>query len=397
MNPSHTPAERTRHLQQEIDTLGHAGGGQLTIPPGLWECGSLRLRSGVEIHLAPGATLKAADDPTLFDPVGEHDPAITANAKLRAFLWARDEVDIAIRGPGRLDGGGTPETRPDWTLAQDLFRPALCYLQDCRRIRVEDADLVHSKWWCLHLRRCDHVQVRGVRMDHSWPNSDGIDPDGCRNVLISDCTLKCGDDCIVFKSTQGDPNENAVISNCILETHHACFKLGTESFGAFRNITLSNCVMRGHVAFGLYMKDGGLMENIRAMNLVIDTTSEWPLLIDAMARYHDADRPAGTIRNVALADCTFTGPGRVWLEGPADTPLQNIRLRNIDWNVTGPVPSPPKTKPTGSARTRIQPDRPDYAADPAHILAIRAPDLRVEGLHLSGPDAERPILKTFTD
>jgi hypothetical protein len=141
------------------------------------------------------------------------------------------------------------------------------------------------------------------------------------------------------------------------------------------------------------MKDGGVMENIRGMNLVVDTSSEWPVLIDAMARYHDENKPAGIIRNVSLSDCTFSGPGRVWIEGPEEAPLENIRLQNLDWHLTGPVPDPPITKPTGSARTRIDPDRPAHEADPAHILAVRA-DVDVQGVRLSGND--RPSVGTFT-
>lgn len=387
--------ERTLLLQQHINELSRQGGGTVQIPAGTWSCGSIRLRSGVELHLQSGAVLQASGDSSLYDPVGDHDPSITANAKLRAFFWASGEEDISIRGPGRIDGGGTREQCPDWASAQDLFRPALFYLQDCTRLRFTECELVNSKWWCLHLRRCTDVCIRGVLMDHSWPNSDGIDPDGCRNVLISDCRLRCGDDCIVFKSTQGDHVENATVTNCILETNHACFKLGTESFGAFRNITVSNCVMRGHVAFGLYMKDGGIMENIRGTNLVVDTTSPWPVLIDAMARYYDEGKPAGVIRNVALSNCSFSGPGRVWLEGPEESPLENIRLQEIDWHVSGPVPSPPETKPTGSARTRINPARPSYESHPEHILAIHCGEIEVNGVRLSGPDGQRPLLNSF--
>ncbi len=394
-NPQHSETERTRILQQEIDRLSAQGGGCLQVPPGTWSCGSLRLRSGVELQLEAGAKLLASEDPELYAPVGDHDPSITANAKLRAFLWASGEQNIGIRGPGCIDGGGTEDSRPDWSSAQDVFRPALFYIQDCSGLRITDCDLRNSKWWCLHLRRCEDVLIRGVVMDHSWPNSDGIDPDGCRNVIISDCRLRCGDDCIVFKSTQGDDVEHATVTNCVLETNHACFKLGTESFGNFRNITVSNCVMRGHVAFGLYMKDGGLMENIRGMNLVVETSSPWPILLDAMARYYDEGKVAGIIRNVALSNISLSGAGRIWVEGPEEAPLENIRLQDIDWHVNGAIPQPAETKPTGSARTRSNPDRPPYEEDPAQVLAIRCPGLKLSGLSLSGEGASRPLLKQF--
>jgi polygalacturonase len=41
-------------------------------------------------------------------------------------------------------------------------------------------------------------------------NTDGIDPDGCRDVVVSACRMVCGDDCIVIKSAEGDPRANIV-------------------------------------------------------------------------------------------------------------------------------------------------------------------------------------------
>ncbi len=228
-----------------------------------------------------------------------------------------------------------------------MFRPAVAYFEDCADIRIEDTRILNAKWWTLHLRRCRDIRIRNITIDNTWPNSDGIDPDGCRDLIISDSRLRCGDDCILIKSTQGDANENAVITNCLLETPKACMKLGTESFGDFRNILVSNSVLRGDVGFGLYLKDGGCMKNIRGMNLIFDTASDWPILIDAMARDYQSGKTPGMIRNVSLSDCTLKGPGRVWIEGPEDQPLETITLRNLDWEVTGSVPQPPATKPTG--------------------------------------------------
>ncbi|HHT36025.1 MAG TPA: glycoside hydrolase family 28 protein, partial [Firmicutes bacterium] len=93
-------------------------------------------------------------------------------------------------------------------------------------------------------------------------NTDGIDPDGCRNVTISDCKITTGDDSIVIKSTEGDLSENITVTNCILSSRHAALKLGTEAIGDVKNITFSNCVIRSNVGLALYMKDGSNYENI---------------------------------------------------------------------------------------------------------------------------------------
>lgn len=399
-NPPHrieanasTPAEHTACVQAAIDAVHKAGGGTVTLAPGVHVCGSLTLRSGVELHLAHGSRLLAAEDSALFPTFEGHDPTLTANKAFGALLQARDARDIAITGTGTVDGGGAWEAAPNWLAAQLIFRPAMAYFEGCTGVRIEQVSFVGAKWWCLHLRRCERVRLHGLHMRHNWPNSDGIDPDGCRDVIISDCDLTCGDDCIVAKSTQGDDCENIVVTNCILTTPCACVKLGTESRGTFRNITVTNCVMRGDVGFALYMKDGGCMENIQASQLLIDTESAYPILIDAMPRDHASGAPAGTIRNVRLGASSVRGPGRAWIEGPEEGGVENIRLHDIDWILTAPLSAEPAPKPLGSARVRIDPARPAYEAHRAQVLAIHVRGLRLDNWSLTGADAaDRPLL-----
>lgn len=383
------PSETTRHFQFLLDRAAEAGGGRVEIPPGLHVCGSLELKSGVELHLCSGACLRAAEDPALFPARIRHEGSRTANDKCGALLSARDARDISVTGFGTLDGGGEWDDCPDWKSAQDIFRPAVGFFEGCTGLRVEGVRIVGAKWWTLHLMRCEDTMIRGVRMRNNWPNSDGIDPDGCRRMIISDCHLVCGDDCIVLKSTAGDTCEDICVSNCVLETPKACLKIGTESLGVFRNVSMANCVLKGDVALGLYMKDGGAIENVQAVNLLADMTSAYPFLIDAMPRDYRAGSSAGSIRNITLRGCRVRGPGRIWVEGTEDEPLENITLADFDWDVTGPIPENPQPKPVGSARVVLDPDRPAYEARRTHLVAVHVNDLHVRDIRLHGADGGR--------
>ena len=42
-------------IQAAIDEVASAGGGRVTVPAGAHESGSIRLRSGIELHLEKGA------------------------------------------------------------------------------------------------------------------------------------------------------------------------------------------------------------------------------------------------------------------------------------------------------------------------------------------------------
>ena len=385
------PAETTRHFQSLLDRAADAGGGRVEIPPGLHVCGSLELKSGVELHLCQGARLRAADDASLFPARIRFEASRTANDKCGALLFARDANEVAITGFGTLDGGGDWEACPDWKSAQSIFRPAVGFFENCSGLRIEGVRIVGAKWWTLHLMRCEDTMLRGIRMRSNWPNSDGIDPDGCRRMIISDCHLICGDDCIVLKSTVGDTCEDICVSNCVLETPKACLKIGTESLGAFRNISMANCVLKGDVAFGLYMKDGGCIENVQASNLLADMTSAYPFLIDAMPRDYRSGAPAGAIRNISLRGCRVRGPGRIWVEGTETEPVENISISDMDWDVTASIPENPEPKPVGSARVIIDPERPKYEASRAHLVAVHVKDLHVEGIRLHGADGGRDL------
>ena len=48
---------QTQEIQSAIDALSAAGGGTLTLQPGVYHTGALHLKSGVELHLASAGTV----------------------------------------------------------------------------------------------------------------------------------------------------------------------------------------------------------------------------------------------------------------------------------------------------------------------------------------------------
>lgn len=66
----------------------------------------------------------------------------------------------------------------------------------------------------------DGVYIRSSLAEGVW--ADGIDPDGCKDVRISNCTIETGDDAIVFYSMNwfgpALPCENITVTNCRLSS-----------------------------------------------------------------------------------------------------------------------------------------------------------------------------------
>ena len=56
-------AKDTAAVQRAVDACAGAGGGEVLLPKGTYLSGSVFLKSGVDFHLAEGATLKGSPDP----------------------------------------------------------------------------------------------------------------------------------------------------------------------------------------------------------------------------------------------------------------------------------------------------------------------------------------------
>ncbi|WP_245534385.1 glycoside hydrolase family 28 protein [Xylanimonas cellulosilytica] len=269
----------TESLQARIDEAAARGGGRVTVGPGVHRTGSLRLRSHVELHVEAGAVLQFVPDPALYPPVEARWEGAPATIH-QPCLYAHDAEHVAITGDGVIDGGGGPwwEAFRAGTLAHP--RPTLVGLHRCTHVRLRDVTLRSSPAWTVHPLLCDDVAVRDVTIVNppDSPNTDGIDPESCRNVRISGCHIDVGDDCIALKAgTEASPErvacENVVVTGCTLVHGHGGVVLGSEMSGGIRNVVVADCVFQG-TDRGIRLKArrgrGGVVEDVRVSNVVMD-------------------------------------------------------------------------------------------------------------------------------
>jgi polygalacturonase len=335
----------TKAIQAAIDACHQNGGGQVMFPAGQYLSGTIVLKDNVYLILTGGATLLGSKN------IADYEP--------KYLVFARGAKNIGLLGPGSINGQGDafwrgkerPYIRPERTIE----------LEECRNVLIRDLQIRNSAAFNIAVEECDRVTITGVSIinDRDAPNTDGIDPISCSNVLISDCYIETGDDAICPKSRgTGKPCENLVVTNCVLISDDSAIKCGTRSDGAIRNCTFSNIVIRDtKYGIGFYMKDGGVYEDIQFSNISIETTRrglERPNGTNGYAIFMDIEKreesgSLGRIRNIMFSDLNITTPdGNCLLAGMPEQKIENITFDNVRMRVTNRTDLSGRRKPRGT-------------------------------------------------
>ena len=365
-------------LQPQIEAVAAAGGGRVTVPPGEWlSKRAVHLRSNVELHLEEGATLVFPDDPEAYLPAVRSSYSCIEFYGLSPLVYAYGATNVSVTGGGtlttrmglwrdwflrdtatmnenqrRLYAWGENDTPVEERRFEDLrtarIRPAFVEFERCANVRLEGFRIKYSPLWCVHLRLCDGVVVRGLDIRAKGHNNDGIDVNASRNVLIENCTLEQGDDAFVIKSGRdrdgrrvGVPCENVEIRNCTVKRAVVLLGVGSEVSGGVRNISLHDCKVteRANAVIRVKTSDrkGAYIENVSVSNVNVAATADIGAIVSLItnidyqwgkypAREHIVTRIDGfRVENVTA------GPVRkiYALYGDARLPPENIVIRNV--------------------------------------------------------------------
>lgn len=347
----------TDAIQKAIDKVAQDGGGVVYFPPGNYITGTIRIGNNVTLYLEAGATIWASKK--------------REDYRYECLIYAEDAINIALRGRGTIDGNGTSFWKREkgrWVTGD--WRPnRMMKFVKCDNLMLEDITIKNSPAWTIHPIDCNRVTIRGISIlngiyEDDGPNTDGINPDGCTNVRISDCYLQCGDNAITFKITDR-PNGNRVcrditVTNCVTISDRIAIKLGSETHGEFRNITISNCtIIDGAGGIGIQMRDGGILDGFLVNNVSM-TLKDGGQPIYIWSHRRTDETPFGTVRNVKISNVTAIGDGCIFLTGPKEKYMEGITLENISifmsggyekkWNDDPPYPFPvfgPQNSPYG--------------------------------------------------
>ena len=344
----------TQAIQSAIEACAQHGGGTVFFPAGQYVTGSLFLQSHLTLHLDAGAVVLGSEDPADYPIItgrweGAEQPTHAS------LITGRDLHNIAIMGRGTIDGRGTHWWQRFTAGTLDHPRPRLISFANCTDVLIEGITATNSPSWTINPVRCANVTVNQVTIINpaDSPNTDGINPDSCSDVRISNCYVSVGDDCITIKSgseaeavDKRAPCTNVTITNCIMAHGHGGVVIGSEMSGGVRNVVISNCVFIG-TDRGIRLKSrrgrGGLVEDIRISNIVMtDVLCPFTMnLYYGCGAWGDTDvsdkRPQpvtdGTphFRRIQLSHITARDVkyAAAFLYGLAEMPVEDISLSDI--------------------------------------------------------------------
>lgn len=357
-------AKNTRAIADAIAACARAGGGRVLVPAGVWLTGPIHLRSNVNLHLAEGAVLRFSQVFADYLPV-----VYTQRGGVRCYnysplIYAHKCTNIAVTGAGTLDGQGEvwwpwKKRQPGMSrlfeagaqglpLKQRVFgteadgvRPPFIQPIECRNVLLEGFTVTNGPSWNIHPVLCENVTVRRVSVTTMGPNNDGIDPDACRNVVVEDCLLDTGDDCICLKAGRnedawavGQPCENVVVRRCRTLRGHGGVVLGSEMSAGIRNVLVHDCQFEG-TQRGIRIKScpgrGGAIENVWFQDIAMDRISAAAIHITLRYTRQDGDPKAlPRFRNIHVRNVTC-GKAKTAVEmfGLPEQFIENVSLEDV--------------------------------------------------------------------
>lgn len=319
----------TASFEKAINTLASQGGGELTVPAGIWFTGPIILKSNINLHLEKGAVILFSPDVALY-PLVETIFEGLDTRRCQSPISGRNLTNVAITGQGAIDGNGhywrplkrekvtesewkqaiarggvykrptywfpypqtlkgdtisnmnVPQnlkTEEEWQSVRHFLRPVMVSLIECTNVWLQGVIFQNSPAWNLHPLMCENVLIEEVQVRNPSyaQNGDGLDLESCKNALIVNSTFDVGDDGICLKSGKDEdgrrrarPCENVVVDGCTVFKGHGGFVVGSEMSGGVRNVLVSNCQFLG-TDVGLRFKSnrgrGGMVENIWIRNI----------------------------------------------------------------------------------------------------------------------------------
>ncbi len=400
----------TDAFAKAIASLSAKGGGELIVPPGFWLTGPIRLCSNLNLHLERGALIRFSKDFNLY-PLTVIDMKGVKEVDSISPIFGQNLENVAITGEGIIDGGGDAWrpmkkeklTELDWDalvnsggvldskgetwwpstnamagekIVENLrtngvltlekyepyhqhLRPKMVRVIGCKRVLLQGVTFENPPNWTLNPAQCEDVSILNVNIHNSYAaqNSDALDLESCRHVIIKDSTFDAGDDGICLKSGRdaegrrlGLPDEDILVEGCTVYHAHGGFVIGSEMSGSVRNVRVDNCTFIG-TDVGLRFKSmrgrGGVVEKIYISNVrmlgILNNAIDFNMFVYATKAQKNVPVPPVSEKTPKFQDIHIENlvcrgaDNAIVLVGLPEMPIRDIDFKNVSITSQGGI------------------------------------------------------------
>ncbi len=342
----------TLAINAAIKACNARGGGRVVFAAGTYRSGTIYWLDNITLDLEAGATIQGSENLADYPSIPE-----TSEWRNTALLVAYRAKNIAITGPGTIDGNGRAfidPTAQSFSTSFDLLltrqgkawgermsqfnegplkmklRPGVLILVlHSQNIDVHDLHVVDAPNWGVKLMCSDHIKVKDLDVRNSLliPNDDALDASNSTDVSITDSYLQAGDDALVIGGPCADGwckhiTENVFVNNVTLVSRSAAIRVG-PAFAGVRNVDISDVtVIDSNRGIAVQTRSSEIVENITFSNITLGTR-----LIDGP--WWGSGEPIA----ISAGKCDYVS----WPSTNASGYIRHIKFNNVRATTQSPI------------------------------------------------------------
>lgn len=368
-------SDDTKFIQAAI--LSAPKDSRVLIPEGIYLITNLFLKSDINLEICKDAELRAKTDRDEFVKFPPFIESYDETEEYHLGTWEGNPLpmfagiicgvnvnNVTLYGEGIINGNAS---RDDWwnqpKIMRGAFRPRLFFINKCDNVSLQGLTLKNSPAWTIHPFFSNDLKFYNLFINNpsDSPNTDGLDPESCKNVEIAGVHFSLGDDCIAIKSGKiymgrkyKTPSENLHIWHCLMENGHGAVTIGSEMAGGVKNLCVEQCNFI-NTDRGLRIKtrrgrgEDAVIDGIAFKDLDMDSVMT-PFVVNAFY-FCDPDGKSDYVQSRDLQPVDERTPrlkkfvfeninaknchvAAMWFEGLPECKVDEIIMRNISVSYT---------------------------------------------------------------
>ncbi len=241
--------------------------GRVLVPAGTYSFVCLMLKDEISLELAEGAELSATVDRSRFPYFPGMIPYTDGSGDYQLGTWEGDPQKmfcglltgvgvkhVKVYGRGVLNGNAGHDNW--WHNCKQMvtaWRPRAVFLNHCQDVSLVGITVKNSPSWTIHPYFSEKLRFLALEIlnPKDSHNTDGLDPESCRDVELAGIHFSVGDDCIAVKSGKiymgkryKTPCQDMVIRQCSMNDGHGSVVIGSEIGAGVRNLTVKDCIFK---------------------------------------------------------------------------------------------------------------------------------------------------------